>query len=293
MTERLVDVVRLSTRYLADRGSDSARLDAELLVAHAMQLRRLDVYLQHDRPLTDAELAPIRELLRRRGRGEPVAHLLGEREFLSRAFRVGPGALIPRPETELLVERALEACRMLARAPGGDGLVLADVGTGTGCIAVSLALALPDAVVHAVDLSGDALALAALNVARHGVSDRVHLHRGSWLEPLAGMRLDAVVANPPYIATAELDALMRDVRDFEPRMALDGGLDGLTPYRELIPQAAARLDAVGALLLEVDATRAEPVAALAREALPGRVVRVLADLSGRDRVVEALAGAMA
>jgi len=155
----VLDVVRLSTTYLSEHGSDSARLDSELLVAHALGIERLGVYLQYDRPLADHELDTIRTLLRRRGRGEPIAHLTGRREFYGRSFRVTPAVLIPRPETETLVERALKVAREL----GGE-LRIADLGTGSGCLACTLAAELPGATVIASDLSAAALAVAAVAV---------------------------------------------------------------------------------------------------------------------------------
>jgi release factor glutamine methyltransferase len=283
-----MEVLRRSTRYLADHGSPSARLDAELLTAHALGLRRLDLYLQHDRPLRETELAPLRELVRRRGLGEPVAYLVGEREFWGRSLRVTPDVLIPRPETELVVERALRWARA-RHGPDGQGLRIADLGTGSGCLAVTLAAELPGAVVRGSDLSAAALAVAAENVRRLGVSERVELVLGRWAEPLRGLGpFDLVVSNPPYIASAELDAVMRDVRDHEPRLALDGGPDGLAAYRELLPTVVPLLAPAAALVLEVDARRAGPLAGLVAASFAGAVTTVHADLAGLDRVVEAV-----
>jgi release factor glutamine methyltransferase len=279
-----MEVVRLSTGYLESHGSGSPRLDAELLAAQALNLRRLDVYLQFDRPLEEEQLGIIRELVRRRGEGEPVAHITGEREFHARAFRVSPDVLIPRPETETLVGLTLTEARR--RAPDADGLRIADIGTGSGCIAVTLAAELPGAQVTATDLSEAALAIARVNAARHGVADRVELVQGSWCAPLAGRSFDIVVANPPYIPTAELAELARDVREFEPVLALDGGADGLAAYRELLPSIASVLAAGGWSALEIDTRAAAPVEALAVEALgAGTVTHSHPDLTDRPRVV--------
>lgn len=279
-----MEVVRLSTGYLDSHGSTSPRLDAELLAAQALNLRRIDVYLQFDRPLEEVQLGAIRELVRRRGDGEPVAHITGEREFHARVFTVSPDVLIPRPETETLVGLALVEARR--RAPNGDGLRIADLGTGSGCIAVTLAAELPGAQVTATDVSDAALAVARLNAARHQVSDRVELVGGSWAAPLEGRSFDIVVANPPYIPTHELAGLARDVRDHEPTLALDGGPDGLDAYRELLPSIAAVLGATGWSALEIDTRAAATVAALAVEALgPEAVTETHPDLTRRPRVL--------
>jgi release factor glutamine methyltransferase len=285
MAERtLMEVVRLSTGYLETHGSSSPRLDAELLAATALQLRRLDLYLQFDRPLEETQLAAIRDLVRRRGDGEPVAHITGEREFYGRPFTVSPDVLIPRPETETLVDLALRWARSLH--PDGDGVEIADLGTGSGCIAVSLAAELPGARVAATDLSDAALEVAAANVTRHNVADRVELLCGSWAGPLEGRRFDVVVANPPYIGSGELAGLPRDVREREPALALDGGPDGLDAYRALLPGLAAALKPDGWGALEIDIRADGEVAALARTAFgPDLQTDVHDDLSGRPRVL--------
>src|SRR5258708_720028 len=172
----LIEVLRLSTSFLAQRGSESARLDAELLTAHTLGLRRLDLYLQYDRPLREEELGPIRALLRRRAQGEPVAYLVGEREFHGRTFRVTPAVLIPRPDTETLVGAAL------AWAHENGATRIADIGTGSGCIAVTMAAELPGATVLATDVSEDALAIAAENARRNAVGERARGVQGSWTE---------------------------------------------------------------------------------------------------------------
>ena len=258
---------------------ESARLDAELLTAHSLGLRRLDLYLQYDRPLDEEELAPIRELLRRRGGGEPVAHLVGEREFYGRPFRVTAAVLVPRPETELLVERVLAWARARPAPPR-----IVDVGTGSGCIAVTLACELPGAELVATDVSAAAVEVASANAARHGVAATVETVTGSWAQPLRGWAgFDAVVSNPPYVTSGELAGLPRDVRDFEPALALDGGGDGLEAYRALVAEVVPLVRPGGLVALEVDPRRAAAVAAL----LPG-AVGIHRDLAGRDRVVEAV-----
>jgi release factor glutamine methyltransferase len=283
----LVEVVRLSTRFLTERGSDSPRLDAELLAAHSLGLRRIDLYLQHDRPLAEEELEPMRALLRRRAAGEPVAYLVGEREFHGRPFRVTPDVLIPRPETETLVERALRWARAAAGARG-EGLRLADAGTGSGCIACTLAAELPGAAVVAGDVSAAAVAVARDNALRLGLGDRVTVGEGSWEAPFAAHApFDALVSNPPYVTSGEMEGLMREVRDHEPRLALEAGEDGLDAYRQLLDRCLPLVRPDGYLALEIDPRRREAVMRLVTTARPGSEVTVVDDLAGMARVVEA------
>ncbi len=278
--QTLLDVVRLSTTYLGDHGSEASRLDAELLVAHALGLRRIDLYLQFDRPLDGAALGPIRDLLRRRARGEPVAYIVGVREFFSRSFEVTPDVLVPRPETETLIEVVTGHLR------SRDRCTIADLGTGSGCIAVTLAAELGAANVIAVDVSEAALEVARRNALRHGAASRVELRRGSWLDPLSAP-VDAVVSNPPYVTSAELAEVPRDVREFEPRLALDGGPDGLDAYRAMLAGLPRRLNPGGLVAFEVDPRRAGAVAELLGAALPAASPHVVDDLAGSARVVVA------
>jgi release factor glutamine methyltransferase len=274
----LIDILRLSTTYLGDHGSSSARLDAELLCAQALGIGRLDLYLQFDRPLDEGELTAIRELVRRRGKGEPVAYITGTREFYGRAFTVTPDVLIPRPDTETIVERALTALRA---ATGGDVRV-ADLGTGSGCIAITLAAEVPDVEMLATDISAAALDVARANAVRLDVS--VAFVESSWADSLQG-HVDLVVSNPPYVTSAELEAVDRDVRDFEPRGALLGGDDGADAYRALLASLRDHVTA-SRLMLEVDPRHADAVTALVQEAYPQSVVTAVPDLTGRTRVLD-------
>jgi release factor glutamine methyltransferase len=276
----LIEVLRLSTGFLAQHGSESARLDAELLTAHSLGLRRLDLYLQYDRPMREEELEPIRALLRRRTGGEPVAYLIGEREFYGRAFRVTPAVLIPRPDTETLVEAALQH---------RSALRIADAGTGSGCIAVTMAAELPDAAVVASDVSREALDVARDNARRNGVGERVTFVEGAWTQPLeAHAPFDMLLSNPPYVTTAEMAELATDVRNYEPHLALAAGDDGMGAYRALLARAAGILAPGAYVALEVDPRRAAQVEALAAATFPGATLRRRQDLTGRDRVVEAV-----
>lgn len=279
----LIEVLRLSTDYLAQRGSTSPRLDAELLLAHALGVRRLDLYLLHDRPLREPELGATRELIRRRASGEPVAYITGVREFYNRAFAVTPAVLIPRPETETLVEVALRRLRELCDV--GEPTV-ADLGTGSGCIAVTLAAELPALHLSATDASEAAVAVARSNAVAHDVDQRVAFIEGDWASALT-TPVDVVVSNPPYVTTGEVSETARDVREFEPRLALDGGADGLDAYRALLASLPDATRPGATLLVEIDPRRAGQVADLVRGQLPGARVSFHEDLTRRDRVLEA------
>ncbi len=262
------------------RGIESARLEADLIVAHALSLKRIALFLDLDRPLVDAELGAVRALVERRRNHEPMAYLLGEREFFGRPFSVDRSVLIPRPDTETLVEQALEFLR--TKAPAGPVL---DLCVGSGAVVVSLAAELPERTFVATDLSSDALAVARRNAARHGVEARVSLRQGDLfgaLEPDA--RFACITVNPPYIGSDEMAQLAPDVRDHEPRMALDAGPDSLVFYRRLAREAGGRLLPGAMLLAEVGYTQAEAVMTLWRDA-GFQDVRAHRDLGGVARVV--------
>jgi release factor glutamine methyltransferase len=277
-TPTLMDVLRLSTRYIGDHGSPSARLDSELLCAHALGLRRIDLYLQFDRPLDETELASIRELVRRRSKGEPVAYITGTRDFYGRTFSVTPDVLVPRPDTETLVQHAVA----YLRARPGAELRVADLGTGSGCIAVTLAAEVPGVRVIGTDVSAAALDVARANATSLGAD--VALVECSWADGLDGS-FDLVVSNPPYVTTEELAGVERDVRDFEPHGALLGGEDGLDAYRALL--TSVREHATTArLMLEVDPRHAGAVVALIAGIFPGATTTNIPDQTARTRVLD-------
>ncbi len=286
--------LRRATEFLAARGVGTARLDAEVLLASVLATDRIGVYLRFDQPLAPREVDAYRELVRRRAAGEPVAYLIGSREFWSIPLAVTPDVLIPRPETELLVERALAVVAVAGtEAPAAPTpRRILDLGTGSGALAIALARELPHALVTAVDVSPRAAAIAAANARRAGVADRVEVVVGSWTAALdPATRFDVIVSNPPYVPTAELAALSAEVRA-EPVVALDGGDDGLAAYRALVPGAAAHLAPGGWLLVEVGVGQAEAVAAiLVAAGLQG--VAWHADLAGVSRVVAATAAVAA
>ncbi len=264
---------------LQESGVEEAALEADVLVRHVLGLDRADLLARPDTPLALAQAAALEGLLARRMRREPLAYVLGRREFHGLDFRVTPAVMVPRPETETLVEEALA---WVGARPAAYSI--ADVGTGSGCIVVSLAVGLPDARFVATDLSAAALAVAEENVRRHGVAGRVRLLSGYLLQPLPG-HVDLIVANLPYVPSGRIDSLQPEVRDHEPREALDGGPDGTDLLRPLLRQAGAYLRPAGALMLEIDEEQGSTMAEAGRTAFPAASVRVLTDLAGRDRVL--------
>jgi release factor glutamine methyltransferase len=248
-TWTLLKVLDWTREYLAAKGVENARRESEWLLCHVLFLDRMGLYLNFDKPLSEAELAALRALVGRRARREPLQYILGSQEFCGLDFQVEPGVLIPRHDTEVLVEEALR------RAPKA-GRVL-DLGVGSGCIAIALATRLAGAEVVGVDISETALGVAATNATALGVT--LDLRRGSFFEAVPGERFDLIVSNPPYIPTAELETLQPEVQRYEPRTALDGGLDGLDCYRQILGQASGHLVPGGWLLVEVGAGQAPAV----------------------------------
>lgn len=274
----LLEILQRTERWFRDRGVPTPRLDAELLLAHVLRTERLQLYLMYDRPMTDAELEALRPLVKRRGQREPVAWIVGSKGFHRLDLRVHAGVLVPRPDTEVLVDAALG----WIGAPEGPVFV-ADVGSGSGAVGLAIAASLPTARVYATDVADAALANTRDNVAALGLADRVAVLRGPLLTPIPEARpVDWVVSNPPYIPSDAIDALQPEVSRFEPRLALDGGRDGLAVYRALVPAARAR--ARQGLLVEVGHDQAAAVSALFTDA--GFVdVRTWQDFGGHQRVV--------
>jgi release factor glutamine methyltransferase len=264
---------------LKRRGNDSARLDVELLLGRVLGLDRIGLILHSERPLSPAELSRFRELFKRRRAGEPVAYLLGEREFYGITLKVDARVLVPRPDTERLVEVALERTR--ARSMLGRAL---DLCTGSGCVAIAFARQRPTWRVTASDKSDDALAVATENAHRTGAIRNLRLLQGSLFEPVVGERFDLITANPPYIAAGDIAGLPVDVLDFEPRLALDGGPDGLDLVRQIAAQALAQLTSGGLLALEIGADQG-PQTLQILERYGYLDLQLARDLGGRDRVV--------
>jgi release factor glutamine methyltransferase len=272
----LGEVLRLSTAHLERHGSPTARLDAELLLGHALGLGRVELYTGFERPLGEDELAECRELIARRAKREPVAYILGRWGFRGLDLDVDRRVLVPRPETELLVDRCL------ALLDGVAGPAVLDVGTGSGAIALALASELPEARVAGCDVSGDALEVARANGERLGVE--VEWVASDMLAGVEGRRFHLVVSNPPYVAAGEIEALEPEVRDWEPRGATVAGETGLEAIERLVAQAPAALEPGGALVLEVGAGQAAAVAALLEGAGLAGVGRD-PDHAGIERIV--------
>jgi release factor glutamine methyltransferase len=264
------------------RGIESPRLDGELILSDVLGIDRVRLYMDLERPLSDGELALVRERVQRRRGREPMAYIRGRREFFGRAFAVNRHVLIPRPETELVVERAL-----LALPPGEDGLCVLDLCTGSGCIGVTVALERPLAKVTLTDVSREALVVAKQNTVALGAEDRVSLAEGDLfaaVDPAA--RFHVIASNPPYVRADEMAGLAADVRDHEPRLALEAGADGLDAVRRIVAEAPAFLRPGGRLIMEIGEEQSEQVLALAGDdgQYAERVVH--RDLQGHPRVVE-------
>ena len=264
---------------LRNNGVESPRLDAELLLVHVLATNRAVVLAWPERMLTRKELACYRDLVTRRASREPLPYIVGHREFYDLDLVVDPRVLIPRPETELLIEHALEIARQ-KEIP----LLIADVGSGSGAIAVTLAVHLPQAIVYALDSSAGSLAVTVENARRHGVMDRIHCLQGDLLEPLPE-KVDLVTANLPYVTTDEWQDLPPDIHEFEPRTALDGGPTGLSLMERLLATAGAHLRPFGVIMLEIGASQGAGVTALAREHHHQAAVRLIQDYAGLDRLV--------
>ena len=276
-------ILKWTEEYFQKAQLDSPRLDAEVLLAHVLnQPERIYLYVHFDQPLEQSELAAYRECIKRRVQHEPVAYITGHRDFMGLDFKVTKDTLIPRPDTEILVEAVLQ------RLPAaGENSTLADIGTGTGAICLSLLNYLPKLKAMAVDISPGALAVAQENSVSLGLSQRVEFLQGDLLEPLKakGELLNAIVSNPPYIPKADIATLASDVRAYEPMGALDGGEDGLDFYRRLLAESGDLLKDGGFLAMEVGIHQARQLEALAKDMSQWGKCEILRDLAGIERVV--------
>ena len=272
-------ILSRSTKFLTDHGVPSPRFEAEQLLAHCLGMSRLDIYLQLDKPLEESELQTLRPLLKRRGNREPLAWILGSKGFYDDEFSVHSGVLCPRPDTETLVEVALQQIPECSDEP----YFIADIGCGSGCIGLSLAKARPNVRLFAVDVSPEAISCTKENVENLNLTDRVAVLKGKFFEPIPPHRIvDLVVSNPPYIPSLDLEECEPEVSIHEPRIALDGGADGYDVYNVLIPLAAER--ARKAVAVEVGIHQADTVRdIMAQSGLHN--ISIHADLGGIDRVV--------
>lgn len=277
----ILEILQWTISFFKEKEIEPARLTAEVLLAHVLKKDRLHLYVNHDEPMTPAEREAFKALIRLRVQGTPTQYLTGRQEFWSMEFAVAPGVLIPRPETEHLVEAALERAKTL------ESPAIVDIGTGSGAIAISLHKELPHATISASDISED-----ALNIARRNADTlfpnghRIAFVQGDLFAPFAGQCFDLIVSNPPYISVEEYAGLAREIREHEPPTALLAGADGLDVYRRLIADAANYTHPSGWLLLEIGNTQAEAVTRLCQEN-GWTVEQVIKDYAGRDRVVAA------
>lgn len=307
-------ILKWTEQYFKDKGIESPRLDAEVLLAHVLEKQRIYLYVHFDEPLQPAELAAYREMVKQRVLRVPVAQILGEKEFMGLTFKVTADTLVPRPDTEILVQAAVERLKAMkgeAKAPEDEALAdgeeassaadrdeaaadvsqeplrIADIGTGSGAICLSVLRYLAGTVADTVDISPAARAVAEENAASLGLADRVTFHTGDLLQPLRGMTFAAILSNPPYIPEADIAGLAPEVRLKEPHTALSGGQDGLDFYRRLAKEAPAMLVPGGFMAFEVGIHQAEPVAALAKANPLIARTEILPDYAGIDRVVVA------
>jgi release factor glutamine methyltransferase len=274
----VLDVIQRSSEFLARKGVESPRLQVELLLAHILQLPRLKLYLNFDRQLTEDQTIRVRELVCRRGDREPLQHILGSTSFCGFELVVNRDVLVPRPETELLAERAWRLLESL------ENPKVLDVGTGSGCLAITLAIKSPTAQIHATDLSASAIDVARANAVRHAVTSRITFHESDLFSALPAEQFDLIVSNPPYIPTNIVKALEPEVRDHDPRAALDGGPDGLTFYRRLAVESPPHLAEGGTLLAEFGDDQHGAVAAIFSEH-GWTVEEIVQDLAMKPRII--------
>ncbi|MFQ5901668.1 MAG: peptide chain release factor N(5)-glutamine methyltransferase [Thermodesulfobacteriota bacterium] len=317
----ILKLIDWTTNFFKDKGISNPRLDTEVLLTQTLKLDRVGLYLNYDKPLTDKELFCFKELVKRRATREPLQYITGIQEFWSLEFRVGPGVLIPRPDTEILVEETLKEARGMEQGARGKGpdsgkiiesktikkdiapcsmpLIL-DLCTGCGCIAVSLAKEFTNSIIYAIDTSEAALNIASQNAAIHKVADRITFLHGNLFEPLKGLKLflsegkgmvvdsfDIVVSNPPYVRSEDIGTLDPEIKDFEPISALDGGRDGLEVIRSIVRWAPDYLKKEGLLIMEIAFDQAKDIEYIINEKQAYNSVSVLKDYSGKDRVVKA------
>ncbi len=275
-------VLRAAQDYLGRKMTDSPRREAELLLAQTLDVSRFDLYTQYDRPLGEEERASFRRLIKKRSSGVPLQHITGSQPFRHLDLSVEPGVFIPRPETELLVEAVIDELKAT-----GPGPAVLDIGTGSGAVCLSLAYEMPGADVWTVDVGPQATALARRNAAKHQLHERVKFLTGDLFAPIPpGQQFEAIVSNPPYIPTSQIDGLMAEVSCHEPRLALDGGADGLTFYDRIIKEAAPRLKPGGLVAFEIGIGQADSVSAMLESgAFSGITVRN--DYSGLERIIPA------
>ncbi|MEK6657988.1 MAG: peptide chain release factor N(5)-glutamine methyltransferase, partial [Nitrospirota bacterium] len=264
---------------------------AEYLLSHILKCKRQELYLNSERQLTNQVINTFKGFIQKRSKREPLQYIISEEEFRGLTFKVTRDVLIPRPETEFLVEEAVKIIERQRAKGKGQKAIIIDLCTGSGCIAVSIAKEIPDSKIYATDISEKALAVAKENAKRHGVEDRITFLQGSFLEPLKDKRLegriDIILSNPPYVSKKDMGKLQPEVKEYEPSLALYGGEDGLDSYRRIIPQALTYLKKGGYLLLEIAYGQAEGVKDLFAQHPAYGKIEIVKDLSEIERVVKA------
>jgi release factor glutamine methyltransferase len=279
-------ILEWTSGFLERKSVDSPRLSAELLLAHVLKVPRIKLYTDYERPLIESELASFREFVRRAGEHEPIAYLTGQAHFFDLELDVRPGVLIPRADTETLVESTLNFCR---HTPGMESPRILDLCTGSGCIAAAVAKHLPAATVVAVDIDPLAVEVAKANLARLKLDSRVSLLQGDLYEPLTSLvdcaPFHLVLSNPPYIRTGDIASLDRNVRNFEPRLALDGGPDGLALHRRILAGVPQRLLPGGKVMLEIAYDQGKAALNMASEYHALANAKILKDAAGNDRIL--------
>jgi release factor glutamine methyltransferase len=284
----VLEVIQRSTEFLKNKGVDSPRLQTELLLAHLLKIQRMQLYLNFERELSETELGNFRELIKRRGQREPLQHIVGSTSFCGLELTVNRQVLIPRPETELLAEEGWKFLNSVNPQSSTINKQLAtalDLGTGSGCIAIALAVHCPATQVFATDISAEALELAQQNAARHNVLDRIKLLQADAFAAFDSPKLfDLIISNPPYIPTDEIAALQIEVRDHDPRRALDGGLDGLAFYRRIASEASNFLNPGGKIMLEFGDGQAQAVREIF-ESQKWIVEAIIEDYTQRPRIL--------
>lgn len=279
-------ILKWTENFFKEKGIENPRLDAEVLLGHVLEKERIYLYVHFDEPLQPQELAAYREAIKQRIRRVPVAYIIGQREFMGLTFHVTEDTLVPRPDTEILVQAAIERLKKLGGADEARPVRFADIGTGTGAICLSVLHYLPQATADTVDISEAARSVAEENAESLGVADRVKFYTGDLLAPLAEA-YDAILSNPPYIPDADIEGLAPEVRCKEPRTALSGGADGLDFYRRLVVDSPALLKDDGFLAVEVGIHQAQAVAKMAVESGKFARTEIIKDYGGIERVVVA------
>jgi len=274
----LKEALIATRKTLTSHQIEDPDIDAELLLRHATNLSKDNLYIQYDREFNNKESILFDQLIKRRLQGEPIAYILGYKEFFGLDFEVNPSVLIPRPETELLVEKAIEFARQQ------NIRLIADIGTGCGAIAIALAKHLPDTIVYAVDISVDALKVAKTNCQNHNVDDRINLLHGNLFEPIP-RPVDLIVANLPYVKNEDWANLPIEIKVNEPKSALAGGADGLDVIEELLSTARSKLRPNGAILFEIGYDQSKAALELTNKYLPAAKAELYTDLAGLDRLV--------